>query len=204
MTDEREDDDIARELHSMRAEPRPEYARELDRRAAAWLRERPRRRLPSLRAAIPAVAAGAAAVAVIVALSVPGGDGDGDGRAGGGGGDRLDVTVIAAQSPTPAPAAGAEALDAAPQVKRQSGGFADVFALDSESVSAGQPFTVSYEVAEVTRLTVRLAGREAKVQVGPGPGTLEVSTESLPAGSHRLVISTPRVPAFRGRVEIRG
>ncbi len=54
-------DDIARELHAMRSEPRPEYARELDRRAAGWLRERPRRRLPSLRVAPTAATAAAAA-----------------------------------------------------------------------------------------------------------------------------------------------
>ncbi len=54
MNDEREFDEIGQELHATRAQPRPEFARELDERAAGWLRERPRRRLPSLRIAIPA------------------------------------------------------------------------------------------------------------------------------------------------------
>ena len=38
MTDDHEHEALARELHAMRAEPRPEYARELDQRAADWLR----------------------------------------------------------------------------------------------------------------------------------------------------------------------
>jgi hypothetical protein len=59
MTDEREFDDLSRELHATRDEPHPDFARELDRRAAGWLREKPRRRLPSMRIAIPAVGAAA-------------------------------------------------------------------------------------------------------------------------------------------------
>jgi hypothetical protein len=198
MTDEREYDDIGRELHAMRAEPRPEYARELDRRAAGWLSERPRRRLPSLRIAIPAAAGAAAVAAAIIALVVSGGDGGGDKP------DRLAVTVITADAQVPsAGGAAPEALEAAP-VERRSDAAVDVFALESERVPAGQPFTVRYQVADATRVTVALAGLQAEAEVGPGPGTLQISTEGLPAGVHRLTLTTPRAPAFRGRVEIAG
>ena len=210
MTDEHEYDDIAEDLHAMRAEPRPEFARDLDRRAASWLRERPRRRLPSLRIAIPAAAAAAAAVIVVVAVS--GSDGGGDG----GGGDQLEVAVVA-EGETPGGAtqgvpggapggatggeAAPEALDTPFESEKQTDASGGAFLLPEVS---GDTVTVRYLFPAATQASVELAGREAEVEVGPGSGSLEVSTEGLPPGTHDLTISTPVAPTFRTPVAIDG
>ena len=56
MTDDPQLEELARDLHAIRAEPDPDFARELDRRAAGWLREgERRRRLPSLRIVVAGV-----------------------------------------------------------------------------------------------------------------------------------------------------
>ena len=203
MTVEPEYEDLARELHAMRAEPRREYARELDARAAEWLRERPRRRLPSLRLAIPAAATAAAAVAV--ALVVAGGDGGG----GGGGPERLVVAVVSAEAPPPAAGGAGEALQA--PLERESKTPAtddartpDVLALENFRAPADGRFVVSYQAAERTGATVELAGAAAKVTLDPGTGNIEVGVEGLPAGTHRLEISMRGVKVLSERVEIDG
>ena len=195
MTHENEFDDLARELHETRAQPRPEYAHELDRRAAEWLRERPRRRLPSLRIAVPAAAAVAAAAVIALAVSGDGGDG------GGGPGDaRLEVAVVAAQ----APEAGAGA-DAVRNQREQELAFeGDGLVLESQRAPADGLFLVRYDAAERTTATVDLAGREAEVELGPGAGSIEISTADLPAGTHRLRILMHGVPTLRERVQIDG
>jgi len=193
MTVEPEFEDLARELHATRAQPRPEYARELDARAAAWLSERPRRRLPSLRIALPAAAV-AATAAVVVALALSGGDG------GGGGEDRLEVAVVAAQAPSAD--GGAEALDA--PTERESMPAADVLALEADRAPLGALFIVRYAIAERTEVSIELAGRDAAITLEPGVGSIEISTEGLPAGAHRLRMSMRGVTALSERVEIDG
>lgn len=185
-------DDIARELHAMRAEPRPEYARELDQRAAQWLRERPRRRVPSLRIAIPAAAGTAAIAAVVVALVVSGSDG-GDGEEG------LDVAVIPEQ-------AQAEALGGGTELRKDSAAAAPAegaFAAPKKTrLAAGAPVKVRYFFTAPTEGTVDLAGREAKLHVGPGAGHVEISTEGLSPGRYRLEFAFPPMPLYRERIQI--
>jgi hypothetical protein len=205
MTDDRDYDDIAEDLHAMRAEPRPEFARELDGRAASWLRERPRRSLPWLRIAIPAAAAAAIVIAVAVSS---GGDGEGGGK--------LDVAVVA-EGETPGGATqgvpggatgGATGGEAAPDA------LATPFEREGQTDASGGAFllpevegdtvTVRYLFPAATPASVELAGRDAEVEVGPGPGSLEISTEGLPAGTHDLTISTPVAPPFRTPVDVGG
>ena len=190
-----EHDDIGRELRETRAEPTPEFARELDQRAAGWLGERPRRRLPALRIAIPAIAT-AAAAALVIALAVSGGD-DGNGS-------ELEVAVVADQGVADAVGGGAEQLEkreaeAAPMVAE--GGFA---APKATHVAEGEPVVVRYFFTGATEGTVDLAGREASVNVPPGAGRLEISTDGLPAGTHKLVITVRSMPPYRQRIEISG
>ena len=205
MTDEREFDDIARELHATREQPRPEFTRELDQRAAGWLRESPRRRLPSLRIAIPAVGAAAAAAALVIALAVSGGGDDGGGGGdGGGGAPPLDVAVV---SEGPVPGAAPQGGQVAPEVletplQRESttdGGGAFVL-LTQE----GETVRVSYLFSAPTEARVELAGREAEVQIEPGSGSVEISTEGLPAGTHDLTITAPPAPTYRQRIGVGG
>jgi hypothetical protein len=181
-------DDLGRELHAMRAEPRPEYARELDERAAVWLRDRPRRRFPSLRVAIPAVGAAAAAAAVVVALAVSGDD------------ERsrsLDVAVVADQ--------GAAEAYGTPLERDSASGSEGAFSVPTEtSLAEGEPVIVRYFFTAPTEGTVELAGREASLRVGPGAGRVEISTEGLPSGTHDLEISIPPMPRYRKRIEIGG
>lgn len=202
MTDERDYDDIAEDLHAMRAEPRPDFARELDQRAASWLRERPRGGLTWLRIAVP-VAATAAVVVIAVAVS-----GGGDG----GGGDSLEVAVVA-EGETPGSAtqgvpgggtggaAAPEALETPFEGDRQSDASGGAFLLPEVE---GDTVTVQYLFPAATPATVELAGHEAEVEVGPGSGSLEISTEGLPAGTHDLTISTPVAPTFRTPVAVGG
>jgi hypothetical protein len=193
MTDEREYDDLARELHATRAEPRPEYARELDQRAATWLRERPRRRFPSLRVAIPAAASTAAAAAVVIALAVSGGSDDADEPS-----PRLEVAVLSDQG-------AAEALGAPVQrdsaASRAEGAFA---APQATRVEEGEPVVVRYFFTAPTDAHIALGGREADVTVDAGAGRVEISTDGLPAGAHRLVITIPGSEPERERIEIDG
>jgi hypothetical protein len=208
VTDERDYDDIAEDLHAMRAEPRPEYARELDRRAASWLGERPRRRLASLRVAAPAL--GAAAAAVIVIALVASGDG-GDG----GGGGQLEVAVVAEGVPGGGATRGVPG--AAPGGAAAPEGLQAPLAPEGESEqpdSAGGAFllpeverdavTVHYLFPAPVQVTVALAGREAVVELEKGSGSIEVSTKGLPRGAHELTISAPSAPTFRAPVEIGG
>ena len=205
MTDEHEHDDLAREIHAMRAEPRPEFARQLDERAAGWLSERPRRRRPSLRMTLRAAAAAASAAALVMALVIASGGDDDNG-------ERLDVAVVSEGTPgggaSPSPMQAPGALEAAPpqpdsaqrdDAQPQAGGGA--FLLGR---AEGEIVTVSYLFPNAAPATVELAGREAEVTVGPGAGSLEISTAGLPAGSHELTIATPDAPTYRQRVEIDG
>ena len=201
MTDEREIDELGRELHATRAEPRPEFARELDQRAAGWLRERPRWRMPSLRIAIPAVAAAAALVIVLVV------SGGGDDGGGGGGEEPLDVAVVS-EGPVPgaaAPGGGAAAPEALEtplqQDSAREGSGGGAFLLLTQE---GDTVTVRYLFSAPTEARVELAGREAEVQIEPGPGSIEVSTAGLPAGTHDLTITAPSTPVYRERVNIGG
>ena len=205
MTDEREFDALARELRATREEPRPEFARELDRRAAGWLHEKPRRRLPGTRIGIPAVGAAAAAAALVIALAVSGGGDDGDG----GGAEPLEVAVVA-EGPLPgaAPGAGAvppegatpQALETPLQRDSTAEGGGAFLLLTRE----GDTVTVRYLFSAAADARVGLAGREAEVQLEPGPGSLEISTEDLPPGTYDLTITAPHTPTYRERVEIGG
>jgi hypothetical protein len=198
MSDERELDDLARELHATREQPRPEFARDLDQRAAGWLREKPRWRLPSMRIAIPAFAAGAA---LVVALVVSGGGDDG----GGGGEEPLDVAVVA-EGPLPGAAtpqgggAAPEALETPLQRDSTTDGGGGAFLLLTQE---GKTVTLRYLFSAAADARVELAGHEAEVQIVPGPGSLEISTEGLPPGTHDLTITAPSAPTYRERVEIR-
>ena len=197
-----EHDDIGRELRETRAEPAPEFARALDERAAEWLRERPRRRMPSLRIVIPAVAT-AAAAAVVLALVI-----SDDDR---GGSPSLEVAVIADQGALDAVGGGqAESgaqleserklgSEVAPQVAE--GGFASPKAT---RVAEGEPVVVRFVFTAPTEGTVELAGREASVKVPAGAGRIEISTEGLPAGMQTLVITARSMPPVRRRIEIGG
>jgi len=195
MTDDHEYDDLARELHAMRAGPRPEYARELDQRAAAWLRERPRRRFPSLRVAIPAAAGAAAAAAVVIALAVSGGGDGGDEPS-----SKLEVAVLSDQG-------AAEAFGAPLELERDSaagrpeGAFA---APMSTRLAGGEPIVVRYFFTAPTEPHIALAGREADVALDAGAGRVEISTDGLPAGTHTLEITIPGSPPNRERIEIGG
>jgi len=190
-----EHDDIARELRETRAEPTPEFARALDERAAEWLRERPRRRMPSVRIWVPAVAV-AGAAAVVIALAVSGDDD--------GGSSKLEVAVLSDQGQVDA-VGGAQQLEskreseAAP--KAAEGGFASPKAT---RVAEGEPVVVRFFFTAPTDGTVELAGREAPVKVPAGAGRLEVSTEGLPAGTHKLVITVRSMPPYRQRIVIGG
>ncbi len=198
MTDDHDSDDLARELRATRAEPRPEFARELDERAAGWLRERPRRRLPTLRLVIPAVAAPAAAATLVVALAVSGG-GDGEGEGGAEG--PLDVAVVSeGQIPGTAPQGGAapEALEA-PFQRDSTAGEGGAFLLLTQE---GDTVTVRYLFSAPADAHVELAGREAEVRIEPGSGSIEVSTADLPEGTHDLTITAPPAPIYRERVEL--
>jgi hypothetical protein len=183
-------DEIARQLHATRAEPDPEFARELDRRAAEWLREA-RRRLPSLRIAIPAVGAATAAAAVAVALVVSGGEEERT--------PALEVAVVGDQG-------AAEALGAPLDLERRAapkleGGLAPPAAA---RVDAGEPVRIRYFITARAKGTVRLAGREAPLDIASGSGRLEISTEGLPPGTHRLEITLPPLPPYGERIDIGG
>jgi hypothetical protein len=200
MTDERELDDLARELHATRAEPRPEYARELDRRAAEWLQPRRRLRVRSLRVAIPAAAA--ATAAAVVALVVWSGDGEHRGAGAGGaagGGTALEVAAVPDRGEAEAlgaPVAKDRGARAMPE-----GGFA---APRATRVSAGKPVVLRYFFTAPTEGTIELAGHEAELKVPGGAGRLEISTQGLPPGTHRLEIAVPAAPLYRERIEIGG
>jgi hypothetical protein len=173
-------DDLARELHATRAEPRPEFARELDSRAAGWLRERPRRRLPSLRLAIPAAAA-AGAAAVAIALAVSSGDEDAANS-------KLEVAVL--QDDGAAEALGAPLeLGKQDSAARAQGTFAEP---TETQLGPGDPVIVRYFFTAPVEGRVAFAGR------------LEISTEDVPAGTHTLEIAFPPAPLSRTRIEIGG
>jgi hypothetical protein len=192
-----EHDDIARELHAMRAEPRAEYARELDQRVAEWLRkERGRSRFLHPRLLLPAAAAAAAAGAVVLALVLSDGV---DERT------ELQVAVVPDQGEVEALGGGGEAADealkrAAPEQPAE-GAFS---VAKSDRVVRGEPVVLRYFFTDSVEGTIELAGREATVKVGPGSGRVEVSTEGLPAGSQRLELAFPPMPPVRERIEIGG
>lgn len=182
-----EHDDIGRELRETRAEPTPGFARELDQRAAEWLRERPRRRMPSLRIAIPAVAT-AAAAAVVIALAVSGGDDTG-----------LDVSAHSDAGAVEAIGKDDRESEAAPELAE--GGFA---APRATRVSEGEPVVVRYFFTGATDGTVEFAGHETSVKLPAGAGRLEISTDDVPAGTHQLLITVRSMPPYRQRIEVGG
>ena len=185
-------DDIARELHAMRAEPRPEYARELDQRAAEWLRKK-RGRSPFLRPALLLPAA-AAAAAVVLAFVLS--DGSDEHR-------ELQVAVVPDQGEVQSLGEGggaeADALRRAAPKQPAEGAFS---VARSDRVEPGEPVVLRYFFTAPVEGTIQLAGREATVKVGPGSGRVEVSTEGLPAGTQRLEIAFPPMPPVRERIEI--
>lgn len=189
--DEREFDDLARELHETRAEPRPEFTRELDRQAAGWLGERPSRRLPSLRIAIPVAAAAALSAALVIAVV---GSGDDEST------PQLEVAVVAEQGEAGALGAPLAKDDSAARSVPE-GGFARPV---RRRVDEGEPVTVRYFFTAPTKGSVELAGREAGLEVPAGAGRLEISTDGVAAGSYRLEIAVPATPLYRERVEIDG
>lgn len=184
-----EHDDIGRELRETRAEPTPEFARALDERAAEWLRERPRRRMPALRIWVPAAAV-AGAAAVVIALAVSGGDDDSS---------KLEVAVVGAEGDVEA-LGGVQRESEAPAAKAE-GGFASP---RDTTVAEGEPVVVRFLFTAPTEGRVELAGRQAALHVPAGAGRLEISTEGLPAGTQELVISVRSMPPYRQRVEIEG
>ncbi len=138
----------------------------------------------------------------MIALVVSGGGDDG---AGGGGEERLDVAVVS-EGPVPgasAPGGGGRAggaRDSAPaglDERREGGAF---LLLTQE----GDTVTVRYLFSAPAEARVELAGHEAEVQIEPGPGSIEVSTAGLPAGTHDLTITAPSTPVYRERVKIGG
>jgi hypothetical protein len=174
------DDELARELRAMRAEPSPEFARELDGRAQAWLRRRRRRlRMPPLRFAIPAAAA---ATALVIALAVVGGDDGSHETATGGGGGGLALTVSPGD-----PGAAGEALSAAPKLDTTGAGAGSVvYGIEQRRVSAGDPLVITYDVVGAARARALLAGRRGEANLPSGRGQLRISTDGIEAGKHRL------------------
>jgi hypothetical protein len=71
-------------------------------------------------------------------------------------------------------------------------------------VDEGEPVRLRYFFTAPTEGTVRLAGREAELDLPEGAGRIEISTEGLPAGAHRLEIAVPAAPLYRERIEIGG
>ena len=195
MTDDQHLEPLARDLHAIRAEPEPEFARELDRRAAEWLREGERgRRLPSLRIAVPAFAA--AAAAVVIALVVVGGDEAGDTGS-------LSVAVVPAeQEEAQGLSAPAPQRDSAAGAEEEHGEAERAFLTSPPPAPAGEPLVATYSIPQAGRARVRLGDRETQVEVPAGEGTLEISTEGLDPGSYDLEIELPPVPAQQTRVEI--
>ena len=189
-----EHDDIGRELRETRAEPTPEFARELDERAAEWLRERPRRRLPSLRIAIPAFAT-AAAAAVVLALVISGDDD--------GGSSKLEVAVVADRGAAEAVGGGTQ-LDLRKDSAAQRGLEGAVGGAQRDRLEEGEPVVVRYFFSAPTKALIELGGRETQVDVPAGTGRLEISTDGLPGGTHKLVITVRSMPPYRHRIEIGG
>jgi hypothetical protein len=189
-----EHDDIGRELRETRAEPTREFARELDERAAEWLRERPRRRLPSLRIAIPAVAT-AVAAAVVLGLVISGGD-DGDSS-------ELEVAVVSDQGTAEAVGGGSQ-LDLRKESEAPRALEGAVAVPQKDRLEEGEPVVVRYFFSAPTKALIELGGRETQVNVPAGAGRLEISTDGLPAGTHKLVISVRSMPPYRRRIEIAG
>ena len=185
-------DDVARELHAMRAEPRAEFARELDQQAAEWLRKK-RGRSPFLRPALLLPAA-AAAAAVVLALLLS--DASEEHR-------ELQVAVVPDQGEVQSLGEGggaeADALSRAAPKQPAEGAFS---VARSDRVEPGEPVVLRYFFSAPIEGTIQLAGREATVKVGPGSGRVEVSTEGLPAGTQRLEIAFPPMPPVRERIEI--
>ena len=180
MTDYPQIETLARELHASRAEPDPAFARVLDRRAEEWPRERPPRRwVPSLRVAAPAIAVAAAAVVAVVAIV--GGDGEDQ---------QLAVRVVSEQ------AGGGEALSAEP--RRDAPAPAEGIA---PSVRVGEPVVVQYSVTEAGRAEAELGGRHAKVEIPSGRGRLEISTEGFSPGTYEVEVVLPSSEQ-RTRIEI--
>jgi hypothetical protein len=214
---------LASELHELRAAPRPEYAAELDRRAAEWLRTDERRRarrfrLPSLRVALPAAAAAAAAA---IAVAVVGGGG------GGGEGEGLRLSLVqdtpAAGGAAPEAAAGGGAApkaDAAPtrDAARQRsappqrgaapGGRGDAdarVAVSGARFRAGERIPLRYTVLRATRARVRLGDRTGTIELPPGSGRIELATDGFDPGSYVLEVRlspSPEQGSLRARIEL--
>ena len=172
---------LATELHANREAPDPTFARELDQKAAEWLAaSQPGRRRPGwLRFALPAAAAGAAAVVIAVAVSGGGGGGGGEDPA-------LEVAAV------PEEAKSLVAPQAAPESERGTQEDHAVVGkelhLEATQVPAGATVRVKYEVLSTTTAQVQLGDRDTEVELAPGRGTLEISTEGLEAGEYPLSI----------------
>ncbi len=91
------------------------------------------------------------------------------------------------------------ASEIAPQVAE--GGFASPKAT---RVAEGEPVVVRFFFTAPTEGTVELAGREASVKLPAGAGRIEISTDGLPAGTQKLVITARSMPPVRRRIEIGG
>jgi hypothetical protein len=192
-------DDIARELHTTRAAPRPEFARELDQRAAGWLRNN-QGRTPFVarmqrKGPVPVLVTAAAVAAIVVAFVVSGG---------GGGGEReLEVAVVPDQGAVEALGGGGAAPEALePQRDSAAPAEGGLSPPAAKHVEEGEPITVRYFFTAPTEGTVEFAGREAALQIGTGAGQLEIPTEGLPAGRHVLEIAVPAAPLYRERIAI--
>jgi hypothetical protein len=162
------DDRLAAELRALRPAPRPEFAAELDQRAAAGF---PRQsRLPRLsfslssrRFLIPAGGLAVLAIAVVSALAVSGGSGD---RSSGMLGLTNGVEQSARPEPTPKPSTQYEAgAEAAPEAEGLSSSSAGA-AVEVESSGRDLP----------TRLHNRAVERSAELVLAAAPG--EVGDDS--------------------------
>src|SRR4051812_24430323 len=196
------------EVLALRAEPRPEFLADLDRRMQPdFARGRadeeiaaqpPRRRLgllPALGIAVPAAAA--AVVAVVIA-----GSGDSSGP------DKLPVAVQS--QPGPKAAGGALAPESESALSRPGGPSAPAIALVSRQVAAGEPFVLRYSAPRAGSVFVSLSPTDGgsatstrRVDLPSGSGRLRIATDELTGGRYALVVTLPSGPsALRARVRI--
>src|SRR5215208_4000579 len=197
------------ELVALRAEPRPEFLADLDRRMQPdfargradeeLAAQRPRRRLgllPALGIAVPAAAAAVVAAALI---------------AGSGGSSGEDKLPVAVQSqPEPKAAGGAAAPESESALSRPGGPSAPAIGIVSCQVAAGEPFVLRSSAPRAGSVFVSLsptAGGSAtsprRVDLSAGSGRLRIATDELTGGRYALVVTLPSgQSALRARVRI--
>ena len=197
------------ELVALRAEPRPEFLADLDRRMQPdfargradeqLAAQRPRRRLgllPALGIAVPAAAAAVVAVVVIA------GSGDSSGP------DKLPVAVQS--QPGPKATGGAAAPQSESALSRPGGPSAPAIGIVARQVAAGEPFVLRYSAPRSGSVFVSLsptgggsATSTRRVGLPAGSGRLRIATDELTGGRYALVVTLPSgQSALRARVRI--